>query len=68
MRRFIFCTPPQILLGSQLKENEVGGICGTHGSGEECVQGKPEGKRSLGSPRRRWENGIRILGRLAGGV
>jgi hypothetical protein len=31
--------------------------------------GKPEGKRPLVRPRRRWENGIRmILGRLAWGV
>jgi hypothetical protein len=32
--------------------------------------GKPEGKRPLGRPRRRWEDGIKwILGRLAwGGV
>jgi len=32
--------------------------------------GKPEGKRPLGRPRRRWEDGIRMdLGRLAwGGV
>jgi hypothetical protein len=31
--------------------------------GEECVQGfdgKPEGKRPLGRPRRRWEDGIRM--------
>jgi hypothetical protein len=31
--------------------------------------GKPEGKRPLGRPRRRWEDGFRMdLGRLAGGV
>jgi hypothetical protein len=36
----------------------VGGACGTHGRGEESVQ--PEGKRSLGRLRRRWEDGIRI--------
>jgi hypothetical protein len=31
--------------------------------------GKPEGKRPLGRPRRRWEDGIIwILGRLAWGV
>jgi hypothetical protein len=31
--------------------------------------GKPEGKRPLGRPRRRWEDGIKMdLGRLAGGV
>jgi hypothetical protein len=50
---------------NQIKENEVGGTCGTHGRGEECVglqgfDGKPEGKRPLGRPRRRWENGIRM--------
>jgi hypothetical protein len=31
--------------------------------GEECVQGfdgKPEGKRPLGRPRLRWEDGIRM--------
>jgi hypothetical protein len=35
----------------------------THERGERNVQGfggKPEGKRSLGKPRRRWENGIRM--------
>jgi hypothetical protein len=43
----------------------VGGTCGTHGRGEECVGyrvlvGKPEGKKPLGRPRRRWEDGIRM--------
>jgi hypothetical protein len=33
------------------------------------LMGKPKGKRPLGRPRRRWEDGIRMyLGRLAGGV
>jgi hypothetical protein len=34
----------------------VGGTCGTHGGGERCLQDfgwDPEGKRSLGRPRRR---------------
>jgi hypothetical protein len=32
--------------------------------------GKPEGKRPLGRPRRRWEHGLKewILGRLAWGM
>jgi hypothetical protein len=33
----------------------------THGGEERCVQGlvrKPEGKRSLGRPRCRWENSV----------
>jgi hypothetical protein len=50
----------------------VDGTCGTLGRGPECVNvlmGKPEGKRPLGRPRRRWEEGIRIyVGGLAGGV
>jgi hypothetical protein len=39
----------------------VGGTCGTHGRGEKSVQGfggKDVGKRPLGRPRRRWEDGI----------
>jgi hypothetical protein len=39
MRSFIFCTHPQILLAEQIKENEVGETCGSHGRGEEDVQG-----------------------------
>jgi hypothetical protein len=41
----------------------VGGACGTHGIGEKSVQGlvgQPEGRRPLGRPRRRWEEGIRM--------
>ena len=33
------------------------------GKGEECTRvlvGKPEGKRPLGRPRRRWEDNIRL--------
>jgi hypothetical protein len=45
------------------KANEVGRACGTHERGEKIVQflvGKPEGKRPLGRPRRRWEDEIRM--------
>jgi hypothetical protein len=42
----------------------VGRACGTHGIGEKNIQGfllaKPEGKRLLGRPRHRWEDGIRM--------
>jgi hypothetical protein len=41
----------------------VGGSCGTHGKERKVYKvlvGKPEGKRSLGRPRRRWEHGIRM--------
>jgi hypothetical protein len=47
----------------QIKENEMGGTCGTNGRGEKRVQSlvrKPEGKRPLGRPRRRWDDGIRM--------
>jgi hypothetical protein len=42
---------------------EVGGTCGTHRRGEKSVNvlvKKPEGKRKLGRPRCRWEDGIRM--------
>jgi hypothetical protein len=42
----------------------VGGACGTHGRGEKkSVQGfggKARRKETLGRPRRRWEDGIRM--------
>jgi hypothetical protein len=41
----------------------VGGACGTHERTEKCTSflvGKPEGKRPLGRPRRRWEDGVRL--------
>jgi transposase len=41
----------------------VGGTWGTHGGGR-CVYsvlvGRPEGKRPLGRPRRRWEDNIKM--------
>jgi hypothetical protein len=46
-----------------MKENEMGGTCGTHGGGERCLQvsvGNPEGKRPLERPRRRWEDNIEM--------
>jgi hypothetical protein len=47
----------------QVKANEVGGACSTHRRGEKVYKvlvGKPEGKRPLGRPKRRWEDGIRM--------
>jgi hypothetical protein len=46
-----------------MKEKEVGGTCGTYGRVEKMYKvlaRKPEGKRPLGRPRRRWEDGIRM--------
>jgi hypothetical protein len=39
----------------------VGGACGTQGEERKVYKvlvGKPEGKKPLGRPRRRWEDGI----------
>jgi hypothetical protein len=39
----------------------VGGTCGTHGGGiYRVLVGRPEGKRPLGRPRRRWEDNIKM--------
>jgi hypothetical protein len=41
----------------------VGGTCGTHGEGRgvhRVLVGRPEGKRSLGRPRRRWKDNIKM--------
>jgi hypothetical protein len=41
----------------------VGGTYGTHGGGERCLQvsfGRPESKRPLRRPRRRWEDNIKL--------
>jgi hypothetical protein len=41
----------------------VGGTCGTHGEGRgiyRVLVGRPEGKRPLEIPRRRWEDNIKM--------
>jgi hypothetical protein len=41
----------------------MGRACGRYGRGEEVYKvlvGKPEGKRPLGRPRHRWDDGIRM--------
>jgi hypothetical protein len=41
----------------------MGGACSTYGIEEVCMQGfvgKPEGKRKLGIPRRRWQDNIKM--------
>jgi hypothetical protein len=46
-----------------MKEVEVGGTCGTHREGRgvyRVLVGRPEGKRPLGRPRRRWEYNIKM--------
>jgi len=41
----------------------MGGTCRTYGREERCIQGfvvKPEERRTLGRPRRRWEDNIKM--------
>jgi transposase len=41
----------------------VSGTCGTHGEGRgvyRVLVGRPEGKKPLGRPRRRWEDNIKM--------
>jgi hypothetical protein len=45
------------------KKDEMGGACGSHGGGERCSNisvGRPEGRRLLGRPRRRWDDNIKM--------
>ena len=58
-------------MGGKIEKNEVGGACGTMGEGRgvhRVLVGKPEGKRPLGRPRRRWEDNIKMdLQEVGGG-
>jgi hypothetical protein len=41
----------------------MGGTCGTHGEGRNVYRvlvGRPEGKRPLRKPRRKWEDNIKM--------
>ena len=38
----------------------MGGACGTYGGVHKVLVGKPEIKRPLGRPRRRWEDNIKM--------
>jgi hypothetical protein len=50
-------------LDDLIKENEVGGTCGTYGEGRgvyRVLVGRPAGKRPLGRFRRRWKDNIKL--------
>jgi hypothetical protein len=60
---FMLCTPHQIYSGDQVKKTEMGRTGGTYGVEERCVQAlvrKPEGRRPLERPRRRWGDNIKM--------
>ena len=46
----------------------MGGACYAYGGGMRCAQGKPDGKKPVGRPRRRWEDNIKMdLQEVGGG-
>ena len=57
-------------VGGEIEKNEMGGACGAYGGGvvHRVLVGKPEGRRPLGKPRRRWEDNIKMdLQEVGGG-
>jgi hypothetical protein len=62
MRNFIICTHPQISLGKSRRMRWAGHVArmGEERKVYKVLAGKPEGRRPLGRPRRRWEDGIRM--------
>jgi hypothetical protein len=64
MRSFKFCISPQNII-RQIKSRRMSWAGHVARMGEErylyrVLMGKPEVKRPLGRPRRRWEDGIRM--------
>jgi hypothetical protein len=46
-----------------MEKNEIGGACSAYGGEERRIHvwvGKLEGKRTIGRPRRRWEDNIKM--------
>jgi hypothetical protein len=57
------CTNTQHRAGDKIEKNAMGGACSTDGEGRgvyRVLVGKPEGKRPLGRPRRRWADNVRM--------
>ena len=53
----------QYCAGDKIEKNEMGGACACMEEGRGVYKvfvGKPEGKRPLGRPRRRWEDNIKM--------
>jgi hypothetical protein len=50
-------------MNNEVDEDEMDGACNTNGEKRNAYRllvGKPEGKRSLGIPRRRWLDNVRM--------
>jgi hypothetical protein len=65
MRSLMICSLllTQYCSCDKIEKNEIGGTCSMDGEKRGVYRvwvGKPEGKRPLGRPRRRWEDNIKI--------
>jgi hypothetical protein len=63
MGSFIICTPPGISRQMKSRRMRWAGHVASMGEGRNVYRvlvGKPEGKRPLERPRRRWEDGIKM--------
>jgi len=63
MRSLMICRPHPVLAGDQIEKNEMGGTCSTYGKKRgvyRVLVGKPERKRPLGRPRRKWGDNIKM--------
>jgi hypothetical protein len=56
------CSPTIMRAGDKIEKNEMGGACSAYGGRGvyRVLVGKPEGKKPLGRPRRRWEDNIKV--------
>jgi hypothetical protein len=61
-RSSLICTAHQILFGYQIEKNETGGTCskGERRGAYRVLVGRPEGKRTLGRHKYRWEDNIKM--------
>ena len=63
MKNLMICTK-YYTLNIINKKNEMGRACGMYADrrgAHRVLVGKPEGKRPLGRPRRRWENNLKWI-------
>jgi hypothetical protein len=57
----VICTLTKFYSGDQIEKNAVAGrIARTGERRMQVLVGKPEGKRPLGRPRRRWEDNVKM--------
>ena len=59
----LYSLPNIVWVGDKIETNEMGRACGAYGEDRgvhRVLVGKPEGKRPLGRPRRRWEDNMKM--------